>query len=450
MKQSSSACLAGAVCRRAQASVGLAELPGTQGRWPGHSCSTRPAAGRPAIAARALRARTSTGRASRCAATRRLVVISHGSGGAPWVHADLARRAGRSRLRRRDARTPRRQLQDPIPARPRELEAASGRSLARHRRGGPGPALRAAAVARQGGHVRHVGRRPHRADAGRRALVAGGLFARHCEAHIAEDFPACVGPDHPPERQLARRCQESRWRWPSSATASTTPPGTRYDDPRIQAIVADVPFAADFDPPRSPSRACRWAWSPRASDNWLAPRFHSGPVLQACTPCEQSSPTCRPPVTARCSRRHRRWPTWARSPPTCWATRPASTAPDARSGSQDRRVPARPPAPLESNAHAHRPFRPKRSNASPASGPAPSWAGTSTPALYVLVNLFIFAISRYGFGHPALVGLIRCWAGAWGWRCTASRCSCSARAAVLRERLVQKERERLQREQRRF
>jgi hypothetical protein len=43
---------------------------------------------------------------------------------------------------------------------------------------------------------------------------------------------------------------------------------------------------------------------------------------------------------------------------------------------------------------------------------------------------------------PALVG-VPLWAGAWGWRCTASPCSCSGKGSGFRERLMQRERERL-------
>lgn len=68
--------------------------------------------------------------------------------------------------------------------------------------------------------------------------------------------------------------------------------------------------------------------------------------------------------------------------------------------------------------------------------------------VYVLVNLFIFAISRYGFGtrpwsiYPLL---------GWGLGLALHGISVFVLGAGggLRERLVQKERERLQREQQR-
>ncbi len=70
-------------------------------------------------------------------------------------------------------------------------------------------------------------------------------------------------------------------------------------------------------------------------------------------------------------------------------------------------------------------------------------------SLYVLVNLFIFAISRYGFGS-------RPWSiyPLFGWGVGLALHGVAVfvlgAGGGLRERLVQKERERLQREQQRF
>jgi hypothetical protein len=69
----------------------------------------------------------------------------------------------------------------------------------------------------------------------------------------------------------------------------------------------------------------------------------------------------------------------------------------------------------------------------------------SHAALYVLVNLFLFAISEYGFGH-------RRWSvfplAGWGLGLALHGISVFVLgpASGLRERMVQKERERLQRE----
>jgi hypothetical protein len=69
--------------------------------------------------------------------------------------------------------------------------------------------------------------------------------------------------------------------------------------------------------------------------------------------------------------------------------------------------------------------------------------------LYLLVNLFIFAISRYGFGQRpwSIFPLL-----GWGVGLALHGVSVFVLGSGggLRERLVQKERERIQREQRRF
>jgi len=116
-------------------------------------------------------------------ANGRLVVISHGSGGSPWVHADLARALVDAGY---------------VVAMP-EHHADNYRDGSE-----PGPdswALRPAEVSRA---IDAVGREARFAPllkldkVGVYGMSAGGRwsragFARHCAAHIAEDFPACVG-----------------------------------------------------------------------------------------------------------------------------------------------------------------------------------------------------------------------------------------------------------------
>jgi hypothetical protein len=70
-------------------------------------------------------------------------------------------------------------------------------------------------------------------------------------------------------------------------------------------------------------------------------------------------------------------------------------------------------------------------------------------SLYVLVNLFIFAISRYGFGsRPWSVFPLLGWG--LGLALHGVAVFVLGSGGGLRERLVQKERERIQREQGRF
>lgn len=214
----------------------------------------------------------------------RLVVLSHGSGGSPWVHADLARALVEAGF---------------VVAMP-EHHGDNYRSD-----GAPGPdswALRPGEVSRA---IDAVGRDPRLAPllqldrvgmygmsaGGHTALsMAGGAwspaaFRDHCEAHLAEDFQTCVG--------LATRLTGGwldglkksvalgvlRWRF-DDATPHV------HADPRVAAVVAGVPLAADFDlatlaVPRVPLGLVT-----AGQDRWLVPRFHSDRVLQACKSCE--------------------------------------------------------------------------------------------------------------------------------------------------------------------
>lgn len=214
----------------------------------------------------------------------RLVIVSHGSGGTPWVHADLARTL---------------------------VEAGFVVALPEHRGDNfkdpstPGPESwkrRPAEVSRT---IDAVARDPRLAPllqldkvgvygmsaGGHTALtLAGGrwspaLFAQHCEAHIDEDFPFCVG--------LATRLRGNfldgvkkmvalsviRNRFEDAALYT-------FADPRIAAIVAGVPAAADFDLSSLATPRVPLGLVTAGQDKWLAPRFHSDAVLAVCKTCE--------------------------------------------------------------------------------------------------------------------------------------------------------------------
>lgn len=213
----------------------------------------------------------------------RLVVISHGSGGAPWVFANLARTL---------------------------VEAGFVVALPEHRGdnykdpGTPGPeswkrrpaeASRAIdAVARDARfapllQLDKVGLYGMSAGGHTALSFAGGrwspaLFARHCESHIAEDFPACVG--------LITRLRGDyfdSWRktialwaihWKFLDTTWQT-----HRDPRVQAVVAGVPFAADFEMASLAAPPVPLGLVIMGQDKWLSPRFHGLAVLQACKSC---------------------------------------------------------------------------------------------------------------------------------------------------------------------
>lgn len=215
----------------------------------------------------------------------RLIVVSHGSGGWPFVHADLARVL---------------------------VEAGFVVALPQHRgdsRGDdstPGPEswkIRPAEVSRA---IDAVGRDPRFAPllsldrvgvygmsaGGHTALsMAGGAwspgnFKRHCESHIAEDFHTCVGlatsqtggPFDGMKRQIALSVIRSRFDDDALQV---------HNDTRVAAVVAAVPAAADFDMGSMAAPKVPVGLVTAGKDAWLAPRFHAERVLAACKPCER-------------------------------------------------------------------------------------------------------------------------------------------------------------------
>ncbi len=215
----------------------------------------------------------------------RLIVISHGSGGSPWVHANLA-----------------------------QTLVADGFVVAMpaHRGdnykdpGTPGPEswkLRPLEVSRAidvvAGDARFralltpekVGMYGMSAGGHTALSLAGGRwsparFTQHCEAHIAEDFQTCVGLTTRLRGNLLDGAKETLALWVirrrfSDATWQT------HIDPRIVAIVAGVPLAADFDMPSLAAPRVPLALVTARQDRWLVPRFHGDAVLAACAACER-------------------------------------------------------------------------------------------------------------------------------------------------------------------
>lgn len=215
----------------------------------------------------------------------RLVIVSHGAGGNAWVHSDLARAlvaagfvVAMPEHRGDNARDPAHPGPESWKLRPSEVSHAID------------AVAQAPAVApllsldRVGMYGMSAG--------GHTALtLAGGRwspaqFRRHCEAHIGDDFPACVGlitrlrgdafdgmKKTVATGVIRRRFQDEAW--------------YTHRDPRVQAVVAGVPFAADFDVASLAQPAVPLGIVRVAGDRWLAPRFHADAVLQACRPrCE--------------------------------------------------------------------------------------------------------------------------------------------------------------------
>ncbi|WP_374432903.1 alpha/beta hydrolase family protein [Inhella sp.] len=216
----------------------------------------------------------------------RLVVVSHGSGGSPWVHADTIRAlvdagftvAG---VRHRGDRSGDVADRGPVSweRRPQEISRAIDRLAAQ-----PQWAARLR-LDRVGVYGMSAG--------GHTALsLAGGVwsparFRDHCRTHLREDFQACVGLATQLTGSwldglrlaLARRVLDARF--------SDTRPRAHHD-PRIVAVVAGVPAAADFDPESLRQPRAALGLITVGQDLWLKGRFHAEAVLQACEPrCER-------------------------------------------------------------------------------------------------------------------------------------------------------------------
>lgn len=215
----------------------------------------------------------------------RLIVISHGSGAAPWVQSELARylvQAGYVVALPEHAGDNWHDMGRVGPEswklRPLEVSRAID-GVTRDARFGP-----LVDANRVGVHGMSAG--------GHTALtLAGGRWSKarllaHCEANLADDFVACTGaateltggPLDGIKKAIAqpiiRRHLEG------------DPASCGHTDPRIRAVIAAVPFAADFDPQSLANPPVPLGLIQAEQDRWLVPRYHSGPVIAQCRTCE--------------------------------------------------------------------------------------------------------------------------------------------------------------------
>jgi predicted dienelactone hydrolase len=214
----------------------------------------------------------------------RLVVLSHGSGGSPWTYAELASRMAEAGF---TVAVPEHRgdnwhdYGDAGPAswkrRPGEVARAID-AVAADARLAPLLSLDRVGVygMSAGGHTA--------------LTLAGGRWSPatlrdHCEAHLEEDFSSCVG--------LALQLKGD---WLDGTRKALARMAIRYrlddttwytqTDPRIAAIVAEVPFAVDFDTASLAQTKVPLGLIRAGRDSWLVPAFHVNRVLQACTGCE--------------------------------------------------------------------------------------------------------------------------------------------------------------------
>lgn len=213
-----------------------------------------------------------------------LIVVSHGSGGSAWPQADLAItlvNAGFTVAMPEHAGDNFHDMSDVGPRtwrrRPKEvsqtIDAMAGDARF-------APLL----------DFQHVGIYGMSAG-GLTALTLAGarwspaLLNAHCQAHLAEDFPSCVGLAtsltggvlDPLRLAVSRRVIDFK------LGSQTTLEG--WTDPRITAAVAAVPMAATIDMASLATPGIPLGLVRGGKDAWLAPQWHIDAVRAACKRC---------------------------------------------------------------------------------------------------------------------------------------------------------------------
>jgi predicted dienelactone hydrolase len=273
----------GAYGAAAHAGLGFTQLPATEldgpvsVYYPTLAAEAAPASARPSLA-------LAVG-ADPLRGNGRLVVISHGSGGGPYVHGHLARAlvdagfvVAMPEHRGDNFKDLTRAGPESWGTRPREVSRTIDAIAAEARFA---PLLQ---LDRVGVYGFSAGGHTALTLAGARWSAA--RFKRHCEAHIEQDFHTCValflrltgGAFDGLKKWLALGVIRSRF---DDDTVH------EHTDPRVAAVIAGAPHAVSFDPASLAQPRVPLGLVTLAQDRWLVPRFHSDRVLQACTPCER-------------------------------------------------------------------------------------------------------------------------------------------------------------------
>jgi predicted dienelactone hydrolase len=215
----------------------------------------------------------------------RLMVLSHGSGGNAWTYTDLATQFVNAGfvvavpLHRGDSAEG---MSDMGPKswkrRPIEISHAID-AVAAEPKLAPLLALDKVGMfgMSAGGHTA--------------LTLAGGRWSpsrlrEHCETHLDDDFASCVGPvlelrgDVFDGMKKAVVRTANRWLLDDSRWYG-------YTDPRIAAVVAEVPYALDFDPASLAKPPVPLGLVRAGRDIWLPPAYHVDVVLGACKTCER-------------------------------------------------------------------------------------------------------------------------------------------------------------------
>ncbi|MGE4240602.1 alpha/beta hydrolase family protein [Ramlibacter sp.] len=219
------------------------------------------------------------------AARSRLVVISHGSPGSPWVHFELAHSlvdAGFTVAFPEHHADNASDPSEPGPPAWRRRPVEVSRAIDR--------LSREAAFTSRIDFAR-VGMFGMSAGGHTALTLAGGRWSPsrlrdHCRANLEADFHACAGPSvaltggvlDAAKKAVVRAINDRKFDDPASYG---------HVDARIVAIAAGVPFAADFDPASLREPRVALAIIPASQDRWLVPRFHSDAIMAACRSCER-------------------------------------------------------------------------------------------------------------------------------------------------------------------
>lgn len=214
---------------------------------------------------------------------QRLVVISHGSPASPWVYTELARTLVEAgfvvALPEHQADNYRDDSEPGPPSwkrRPLEVSRAIDR-------------LAVEPQFKDHLDLDKVGVYGMSAGGHTALTLAGGRWSpaalrAHCEQHLSEDFHTCTGPITALTGGLLDPIKLTIARWILNSRLSDTQ-SYAHTDPRVAAIVAGVPLAADFDPASFQTLSAPLALISARKDQWLHPRFHSDVVLKSCPSC---------------------------------------------------------------------------------------------------------------------------------------------------------------------
>jgi predicted dienelactone hydrolase len=214
----------------------------------------------------------------------RLVVISHGSPASPWVYTDVARalvEQGFVVAMPEHYADNYKDDSEPGPPswkrRPQEVSQAIDVLAADTRFAALHPLQRVGMYGMSaGGHTA--------------LTLAGGRWSAgqlrtHCEANFLQDFQACVGPSIRLTGGWLDGIKTSLAQW-IVRSKPADPTWHSHTDPRIVAVVAGVPFAADFDPDSLAQPKVAVGLVSARQDQWLKPPFHSDAIARACKTCE--------------------------------------------------------------------------------------------------------------------------------------------------------------------